>query len=374
MRELCSGLIQNGCAVTIYTTWRGHDEKTDGPMDQQVRSLGVSIEHFPEHPWNWLGQRYAFSPALKEALEKNLSSFDIVHIHSIWLYPTLIASRLCRRFKIPYIISPCGALDPYGMQRRSWFKRCYGFLIERFTLMHAQRIHFTSPLEAARAERFGTVTPHSVVPRSIRPELIPATHSGDFRKKYPEIGNRSILLFLGRMHPKKRPALLACALSQITSKEKLQLVFVGPNEGAVNSVQAVLKKNNLSGHATFIPSLSGVEKWACYRDSQLFLLPSRDENFGVSVLEAMAIGLPVLVSPEVGIAAWIARNQCGRVETAHSKIWAEAIVSLLENRTETEAMGKAGQQLVSTVFSTQTVAQSMRHLYEQVLQEYGPLP
>lgn len=369
VRELCAGLAQNGVSVTIYTTWRGYNEKTDAPLDQQLRALGVSIEYFPVHRWNWLGQRYSFSPALKKTLENTLPSFDLVHIHSVWLYPTLIASRLCRRFKIPYLLSPCGALDPYGMRQRGLLKKLYGFFIERFSLIHAGRIHFTSPLEASRAFRFGTKTPHAVIPCSIGYETIPKTTPGDFRKNHPEIGNRSILLFLGRMHLKKRPDLLAYMLEKIPCKENLHLVFVGPDEGAAKSVKTALKRTGLLDHATFVPTLSGGEKWACYRDSHLFLLPSRDENFGITVLEAMAAGLPVMISPEVGIAAWVARNRCGKVEPVNSKQWADALISMLENPSELNSMGKAGQQLAKTVFSTTEVSKQIRDLYQDILRE-----
>lgn len=370
VRELCRGLSQAGVKVEICTTLRGYDPSVDGPADDELKAAGVEPRYFSVHPWGWMGARYAYSPALGAFLRGMVPRFDLVHIHGVWQYPTLAAARACRHFRVPYVLSPCGALDPYGLRVRRGFKLLYGLLIERQTLRRAEAIHFTSPLEREQARMFGFNRPNVVIPRSLRLDGMPKPPLGAFRARHPEIGNRKILLFLGRLHPKKRLDLIVEAFTILARRHNdTHLVFAGPEDGGGSQAREKLKQSGLQRRATFTGLLKGADKWSALRDSSLFLLPSEDENFGVAVLEALATGLPVLISRYVGLADWIKRGQAGMVVDQNPSAWAAAIERILLDQPMTKSMGEAGIRLAAEEFSTPRVAASMRDFYERILQK-----
>jgi len=367
VRELTKSLADIGVQTHVWTTRRGYDRSINAGADQALIASGVELRYFPVHAWHWLGHRYAYSAQLHLSLRGELPQFDLVHIHALWLYPTAVAARLCRLRKIPYVISPCGALDPYGMGSHWLFKRIYGFLVERKNLSGASAIHFTSCLEQKRAELFGIKVPTVIIPRPITREAVRNLPRGAFRAQHPEVQDRKIILFLGRLHPKKRPDLVAQAFSLICQKRgDIHLVLAGPDQGSVKQVRRTLEQTNVLQHTTFLDWISGPDKWALYGDSCLFLLPSEDENFGVSALEAMAAKIPVLLSPSVGIAEWVAQAEAGMVLQPEAARWASAMSSLLDDQRIREAMGKRGYQLAWDRFGGRRIAEQMRGVYSRL--------
>lgn len=375
VRTLCRALAQIGVEVEVCTTWRAYDPVVDGPADEQLKAAGVTLRYFPVHPWALLGQRYAYSPALGRALAKRIPRVDVVHLHALWLYPTMIAARICQRVKVPYILSPCGALDPYSMRRHGLFKRLYGFLIERHTLAGAATWHFTSELEQRQAETFGVNQPSVVIPRAAPLEDIPDMPPGAFRRRHPEVGQRHILLFLGRLHPKKRPDLVAEAFITVARRrDDVHLVLAGPDDGAASSVRDHLRRADLLNRATFTGLLDAVAKWEAIRDSAILLLPSEEENFGMAVLEAMAAGVPVVVSPQVGLADVVASAGAGLVVDRDVAAWAAAIERLLRDPAVLTAMGEAGRR-TTTMFRADRVATAVRETYATVARtRHGSTP
>lgn len=368
VRELGQGLARLGVQVHLWTTNRAHNPLVDEPMDEHLRADGVEVRYFETHPSRWFGSRYAYSPALGLALRKSIPQFDLVHIHALWLYPTLIAARICRQTHVPYVLSPCGGLDPYGLRLQKSLKWIYGFFIERRTLAGASLLHFTSPLEQRQARTFGTRTESIVIPRSLSVESMPPTSPGAFRKRHPELNQRRIILFLGRLHPKKRLDLIAEAFKIVASRrDDAHLVIAGPDDGAGAATRKFLGKAQLLDRVTFTGLLSGEGKWEALRESRLLVLPSEEENFGVTALEAMAVGVPVLLSPQVGLSEWVARAQAGAVVQTSPAAWADWIGRLLGDESACQDMGRAGRQLAETEFSTHEVALRMRKIYEGVL-------
>lgn len=367
VRELCRGLARLGLDVAVWTTTRGYHPTTDAILDERLKAHGVKIRYFPVHPWGWLGQRYAYSPALRDALKEEMSGFDLIHLHALWQYPARIAAWGCRQSQTPYLLSPCGALDPYSLRIHPVFKRLYGFFVERQIIRHSSVIHFTSPLEQKGAYLFGIRRPCVIIPRSVPLEEVPEIPAGLFRSRYPELANRRLLLFLGRMHPKKRLDIVANAfVSLARRRDDLHLVIAGPDQGAGAVVREILKRSALLNRVTFTGLLTGQEKWMALRDSTFFLLPSEEENFGVAALEAMAVGLPVLLSNQVGLADWVERSRAGMVLPLKTEAWVEAIEQLLSNPAFAQEMGEAAKQLAKREFSSERVANAMHRVYLKI--------
>lgn len=368
VRELCAGLAQGGVEVDLATTLRGYDPGVDRLADERLRAVGVRLHTFPVYPWSSLGERYAYSPALEIFLRKTIPQVDLVHTHGLWQYPTAIVARICRKAKIPYLLSPCGALDPYGLRRHRLFKWLYGLCIERKTLQGAAALHFTSTMEQKRAFRFGARCPTFVIPRPIHLEEIPEVSPGTFRSRCPQVDQRRILLFLGRLHPKKRLDIVAEAFAFVAKgRPDVHLVISGPDDGAEVSVRKRLEQAGLSDRVTFTGIVQGTDKWTLLKDSSLFLLPSEDENFGVAVLEAMAMGVPVLLSPYVGLVDEVTRANAGAMIPLNPVAWSQTIERLLEDPFTLRAMGEAGRHLAATEFSSDRIASAMRDAYVTIL-------
>ena len=293
---------------------------------------------------------------------------DLVHLHALWQYPAFAAARSCARRRIPHLISPCGTLDPYGLPSRRALKWLYGYAVERTTLAQAAAFHFTSTMEQRAARTFGVQRPSVVIPRPFASEAATECPPGAFRKSHPELADRKILLFLGRLHPKKRLDLVAQAFVRLAQRQPdAHLVIAGPEDGAGAQARSILGQAGLLGRATFTGLLGGQEKWSALRDSSVFLLPSEDENFGVAALEALAMGTPVLLSPHVGLADWVVKAQAGMVLQQDPSVWASAIEELLQDTESSEAMGEAGRRLVATVFSAEQVARAMGEAYARFI-------
>jgi glycosyltransferase involved in cell wall biosynthesis len=372
VRELCEALAQVGLEVHLVTTLRGYDPSLDHATDQALRKAGVRVQYCPTHPNLWLGERYAYSSALWKVLKEAIPQVDVVHLHGLWLYPTQMAARLCRRFRIPYVLSPCGALDPYGMRVHRFFKLLYGYGIERITLAHAAFLHFTSPFECKTAHRFGTNPRCVVIPRSIALDRIPAVSPDTFRTAYPQLGEDPFLLFLGRIHPKKRLDLALDAFAQLAYRyPRLRFVVAGFEEGSLGHLKHFTRPP-WDKRVLWIGPIGGHLKWAALKACTAFLLPSEDENFGLTVLEAMACGVPVLISTHVGIGSYLDRYPAGRALPLKRAAWIQALDELLSNPGLRRHMGKVGRRLAEEVFSTPKVVHQFMELYRRCAADRPP--
>jgi len=194
---------------------------------------------------------------------------------------------------------------------------------------------------------------------------------GAFRHKYPELGGRKILLFLGRINFKKGLDILARAFGEIGRKrDDVYLVLAGPDDEAYGArVRAWLQGEGALGRSIFAGMLSGGEKLAVLRDSDVFVLPSYSENFGIAVVEAMTCGLPVVISNKVNIWREVAGVKAGIITDCDSHRVAEAIVRLLDNRSLRVEMGKRGKKLVEEKYSWPELAKQIIEVYERILEK-----
>ena len=364
VRELCRGLASLGTEVEVWSTPRGYEPAVDEPEDERLRKTGVRVRYFPVSRLPWAGRNYAYSPSLGRALRQESRRFDLLHLHSLWLYPTLAAASAGRRLKIPYLLSPCGALDPYSLSVRRALKRLYLLAAERRNLQGASAVHFTSEMELRRADTFGVHFREAVIPRSLElgqiPDVPPARRS--------EWDGRKILLFLGRLHPKKRLDLATAAFADLCKQRNdVHFVIAGPDEGSAATARRIAENAGILDRVTFLGLTEPRQRWALFKSASLFLLPSEDENFGMAALEAMAVEVPVLLSDQVGLSQEVSEAKAGLVLDGEIASWSGAARLLLEHPEIAEQMGRAGRKLVETKFSTRRVASRMNELYGSLL-------
>ena len=355
--EFCKGLAGEGVEVSLLTT--------DYGMDREVRLPGIDLHVVPcafSH-WRW-------SPAFDKTLKALLAQVQVVHLHGLWLYPIWAAGRACRTFGIPYLLRPCGMLDHWSLSQHRWRKQVYALLLERQTIRTAAALHFTTEAEQVESWTFGlTVTP-CVVPLGLAKDTYEdLPPRGRFRRRFPELAQRQILLFLGRLHYKKRPDLLLQVFSELALEyPNLALVLAGPGDSRyVSDLQAHARNLNLSGRVVFTGLLQRHAVREVLVDADVFVLPSFDENFGMAVAEAMAAGCPVVVSPQVALAAIIKEYGAGLVVDSTVEDLKRALRQLLYDEERRRAMGQNGRQLILDRFTWHRVVQQIVGVYEDII-------
>ncbi len=265
---------------------------------------------------------YRYSGTLTKWLRQHGNDYDRVIVNGLWQYLSFAAWRRFGGTATPYYVFPHGMLDP-------WFKTTFPLKhlkkwlywpwADYRVLRDATAVVFTSEEERLQARRsFWLYRCHErVSPLGIetpRPVSLQAKEA--FLTRYPALRNRKVLLFLGRLHPKKGCDLLIDAVSRFTKTAKtISLVLAGPDQiGWERELRARAARLGIASHIVFTGMLQGELKQAALTSADAFILPSHQENFGMSVVEALAAGLPVLISDRVNIWREVVEDDAGYVE------------------------------------------------------------
>lgn len=367
--EMARAVAQLGHEVSIYTTNQDGPGELDVPLDQPVWREGVEIRYFPiQAPRFW-----GTSLPLALALRRKIPAVDLAHIHSLYLFHNLVAGHYCRRYGTPYLVRPQGILDPFIYQRHRWRKRLMEHLFENRNIRRAAALHFTAAEEAELAAPFTFQTPGLVVPLGINfDEFAVLPEPGSFRRRYPEIGDKPIILFFGRVNFKKGLDILARAFGVVARRRQdVHLVIAGPdNEGWGARVRTWLGEEGVLSRTTFTGMLLGPERLAVLQDASMFVLPSYSENFGLAVIEAMAAGLPVIISDKVNIWREVETGGAGRVIPCDAPALADQILNLLDAPDAAAAMGQKGRALVKDRFQWPQIGRSLAEAYGWIIEEY----
>lgn len=367
--EMARAVARLGHEVSIYTTNQDGPKELAVPLDRPVYRDGVAIRYFPIQPPRFWGT----SLPLARALRQKIPAVDLVHLHSLYLFHNLVVGHYCRQYAIPYLMRPQGTLDPFIYRRHRWRKRLMELMFEHRNIRRAAALHFTTAEEAELASPFTFQTPGLVVPLGIdSAELALLPEPGRFRARYPELGDKRIILFFGRVNFKKGLDILVKAFGAVARKrEDVHLVIAGPdNEGWGDKVRAWLSEAGLLGRTTFTGMLLGPEKLAVLRDADMFVLPSYSENFGIAVIEAMAAGLPVIISDKVNIWREVQAGGAGQVIPCDPGPLAEQILDLLAQPELARQMGHNGRTLVQEHFQWPRIAQNLAAAYAQIIDQH----
>ncbi len=319
--EMARALVRRGHEVAIYTTDFGQPAGT--PRDQ-LRD-GVRLRFFPlQAPRIWLA-----SWPMRRALARDLPKFDLLHLHSLYLFHDWAAGNLAMRIAKPYLVRPHGSLDPYIFRRHRLKKAIFDLWFQNRVLAGASAIHYTAQEEMHLAEPYVHGAPGVVIPNGIDPaDYTQLPPQGTFRARHPEIGDRRILLFLSRINFKKGLDILAGAVGQL-KRDDVHLVIAGPDGGYLAETQRFVAEAGIAARTTFTGMLTGQDKLAAFADATLFVLPSYSENFGIAVVEAMACGVPVLISDKVNIWREVVADGAGHAAPCDAAAFAGEIAAML---------------------------------------------
>ena len=363
---LCQGLANRGHQVSLYTTNADGNETLNVPLGISTLEETVEVFFYP-------AQKVIFgnvvSYPMVRALKQRVPNVDLVLIHSLYQLTSTVAAHYCRKFRVPYVVRPHGILDTTLARRRRWFlKWAYIKLFEKRNFDCAAAIQYSSRMEEEMARHFMTAkSPNLIIPEGISIEpFAKLPHRGSFRAKYPEMAGKFLILYLGRLHQKKGIKLLVEAFSRVAGhRDDVHLVLAGSGDSDyVMRITNMLRDLGVSDRATITGQLDEGEKLAVLRDADVFVLPSYGENFGISVVEAMACGLPVLISDKVGIWREIAEAEAGIVTTCQSEKIVDAIERLLNDPGLRMALGQHGKTLVGAQFSIDRMAERMETAYQ----------
>lgn len=370
--EMCRELLRRGEHTQIYTTNADGTGCLDVRLGRQTEVRGVTVTYFPI-----IGSHYyKYSSALAAALRTNIAKFDVVDINSLYQFPSTAAAHYCRKYGVPYLVRPHGSLDPYLYRRHSLRKRFYEVLIERRNVAAAAAVHFTSAEEMRLAKSSGLRFRGTVVPLGIELEARAVGADKEADLIWPEITGKKIVLFLSRVNFKKGLDILARAFGAIyRTRQDAHLVIAGPDsDGYATRVRGWLAAEGALEAATFTGMVLGERKAALLRRADLLVLPSYTENFGIAVVEAMAAGLPVVISNRVNIWREIAAARAGLVVSPNALEVAQAMLTLLDNPSLAKEMGERGRCLAHEEFSWQVAGDELISIYRDVVAGRTPAP
>jgi glycosyltransferase involved in cell wall biosynthesis len=306
--------------------------------------------------WNWL--------------RKNVGSYSIVHIHSVFSFPSAAAMYWSRKRGIPYIVRPLGSLTQWSVKkRRPFLKRVWLAAIERPALARAAMIHFTSALEMQEAEDCRVAGHGQIIPNGIPFPAIDSSLAGTFRSRYGISANATLVIFLSRVDAKKGLDLLIPAFAKARQRRSdLVLAIVGAGDPAfVAQLKDLARQASVGDFVVWTGYLDGAAKTSGLVDSDIFVLPSYSENFGVAVLEAMAAEKAVIVSDKVALATDIWRRDAGIVTQCSIAELAAAILSLAGQPRLRVDLGKRARDLALKEFSSQVLVDRLIAAYEALL-------
>jgi glycosyltransferase involved in cell wall biosynthesis len=359
---LCRALAARGHHVEVFTTNVDGPGDTEVPLNAPVRLDGVEVSYFPSRNL----RRLFWSPPLARALKADLSRFDVVHLHSVFLWPTWAAARAARNARVPYLVSPRGMLvRELIVQRSRYVKLAWIKLIEQKNLERAAAVHVTSDIEAEELRAFNWGLQRvAIIPNGV--EDIESSVGAAISTDVAEIAaHRPFCLFFGRISWKKGIDRLLRGFARTRSGV---LAIVGPDdESMLPRLIELARELQIATRVRFLPRVVlGADKEHLYAHAQLFVLTSISENFGNTVLEAMQRGVPVVTTPEVGAAKIVLQANGGQVVAGDPGPLGTAIQSLLESSTLAATMGANGQRHVQQKYRWHSIALEMEDLYASI--------
>src|SRR5580658_4163801 len=363
VRELCRSISAYG-SVSIFSGLDKHSEE-----DKQ-RWNPLSVITLPVSG----PKSFGYMAGLTDALER--SHLDLLHVHGLWMYPSVEGHRWAKAHRKPYVISPHGMLDSWALRNAQWKKRLASVLYEDANLKGAACLHALCDAELKAIRAYGLSNPVCVIPNGID---LPESQTGTKSEAQPlSRANGRALLYLGRIHPKKGLTNLLHAWKMAAQGFGVPgpwvLVIAGWDQGGHETeLKLLAARLGISSSVLFVGPQFDEAKRASYAHADAFVLPSFSEGLPMVVLEAWAHRLPVLMTHQCNLPEGFASRAAVQIKPEVGSIAAglKTLFALPDH--ERLAMGARGQQLVEERFRWPHIAKQMLMVYRWVLGQ-GPKP
>lgn len=356
---ICTALMARGHEVTVASTNDGGREVRQVPLQKVLVERGVPTIFFSRSfPF------YTYSPSLARWVRLTVQDFDLVHAHALFSFPPVAATRIARQRRTPYVLRPLGTLSEWGRTNRHPYLKSLSLrLFELRLLREAGAVHVTS---LAEAEEVAAVCPDArteIIPNPV--QIDPEQQSGSATHK--KSANR--ILFLSRIDEKKGLDLLLRALARVVEQvPAARLTIAGDGEPRyIAQLKALAHEIGVDEAIDWVGYVEGHAKRTAFEEADVFVLPSRSENFGIAVAEAMGARLPVVVSGAVGLKADVAESSAGIVSETDPRSLSDAITDLLTHPDKATGMGARGHAFVKASLSPEVIASQLENLYTELV-------
>ncbi|CAA6693596.1 MULTISPECIES: glycosyltransferase [unclassified Lentimonas] len=358
--QICEGLAARGHEVTVLTTNIELEEDRSIIPGKIMDRNGVSVTYFKAER-DWTGVR---SRELEAAIRERITEFDIVHVTGVWQPTSVAACRAAERVGVPYIVSPRGALGAYSWTQKVWKKYPYWWLFERRNCSAAAAVHYTTTMEAEECRRFKLPGEVALIPNSVGLDFwrYDQQAADAWRAAHGMSSKTKLLLNAGRLHHKKGLDLLPEVLAGIAHQD-WKMVFVGSDDdGTKASLIREFERLNLRNRILFLDTIEPEALRGLYSAADVFLLPSRHENFGNVVIEALACSCPIILSEQVGVAEDLVDYEGVTILPNKVPDWVSAIETTVASQSRPDLLAKLDQ-----CFSGHAVVEKVEALYRSLI-------
>jgi len=373
-RNFCRALSSQGVDVTVYTTDDdGHGARMDVPLGEPVDAGGVKVHYFRSGLFGkWRPE--AFSRTLSRKLAESMHNFDLVHVSLTRHWHGLRVSLLSRLNRVPYILTPHGSLNEWFVTKvgKAYLKIPYVYLVDSRVTRAASAVHYLCHGERVLSRRFGFGRPSFLVPNGIdvahfsrRPEA-----RTKLRNELRAADETTVLLYVGRVHPMKNVHLVLEALRLLKDAGQQPIFIVlGPTSdvGYLQSLKERVAAYRLGDSVWFLPPVRQEEVINWYSAADVLMLPSLVEGLSMSVIEALAASVPVLISRNAANARDIVEDGAGRAINLTAESIASALLPMVSSGNLIPELSGNARRSALARYDIKKVADLMARGYRDVL-------
>jgi glycosyltransferase involved in cell wall biosynthesis len=353
--------VARGHNVQVFTTNVDGAGLIDAPVATPVDIDGVQVRYFPLA----MPKRIYYSPRMARAIDNEIASFDVAHINGMFLWPGPKLVRSAARAGVPFVVSPRGMLMPEMIAGRSTFvKHAWIRLLARRGLAAAAAIHATSEEEASGIRRLGLdLCSLVVIGNGAERPLQPS--ATDIDRLWGNVPAGRRIAFLGRLDWTKGVDL---AIDAVRGSPPAHLLIAGHDQiGLRELLEPMLLREDATMAGRFIGPVDGIDKWALLKGADLLLAPSVKESFGIAVVEALAVGTPVICTEGVGASTIVRRLDRRCVVPRNAETLAQAMRALLAEPERRAEIGAKAREMIAGEYSWEAISQQMESVYERAV-------
>ena len=371
--QVSKELVNRGHEVVVYTT----DAKDFGSRIEDIP--GDIDDSFEVHRFKNVSMtlvkkfKLFITPGLILKAKKEIKEFDVIHLREYRTFQNIVIYYYIKKFNVPYVLTSGGSLDRDMPHKK--LKWIYDVIFGLKIVRNASKVIARNQSEVEQYKVMG-VPEEKIITMSAGIDLFEymiLPPKGLFKMKFGIKEEEKILLYLGRLHKIKGVDILIKAFTNvIQSIDDVKLVVVGPDDGSLDELQTLVKNLGVGKKVLFTGPLYGLEKLEAYVDADVYVLPSRYEAFGMTVLEAYACGKPVIASNVGGLKDLVINGETGLlVEPGNEIMLTESLLSILKDVPRAEQMGVKGKKFVENNFTIKKVVDKLEQIYFELALNLG---
>lgn len=350
--RLCETLVALGTEVHVFTTTANGNTELDVETNQPILVDNVPVTYFrritkdPTH----------ISLSLWWNLYKQCREYDIIHIHSWWNILVIVAAAICHLRGVRVVVSPRGMLSDYIINNsHSSIKRIIHSVIGKWALQKSV-FHATAENEYVECQKVIPNWRGFIIPNILQlpDEFIARTPNDIFT-----------LIYLSRIHPKKGIEFLFDAIAQLNMPVTLKIAGTG-EESYMQNLKDKVTALNIESKVLWLGWKNRSDKFKELAQSDLFVLPSFNENFANTVVESLSVGTPVLVTPHVGLADYIQKRNLGWVSELNAEALTTAINAAQLDEAKRSIINLKGRSIILNTFSAKKLAENYLACYQNL--------